>query len=118
MNKTSKKSFFGRLLDKNDTSTSLSSCLIVLIMLMASLLLFLVIFSIGIEAWYNHTVASDINGWSLFVGAITSLIATAAGLKWGINHTDKKFQNRPPMPIDEFNECQENIQEENIPLEE
>ena len=68
MNKTSKKSFFGRLLDKNDTSTSLSSCLIVLIMLMASLLLFLVIFSIGIEAWYNHTVASDINGWSLFVG--------------------------------------------------
>ena len=116
MSNTKKKTFFGRLLDKNDTSTSLSSCLIVLIMIMAMLLLFLVIFSIGIEAWYNHTVASDINGWSMFVGAITSLIGTAAGLKWGINHTDKKFQNQQHM-FGEQIKCPEDIQDENIPLE-
>ena len=101
MSKKTKKSFFRRLLDKNDTTTSLSSCLIVLIMMMASLLLLLVVFSIGIEAWYNHTVASDINGWSLFVGAITTLIGTAAGLKWGINHTDRKFPKQPDEIIDE-----------------
>ena len=115
MAKKTKKSFFGRLLDKNDTSTSLSSCLIVLIMMMASLLLLLVVFSIGIEAYYNHTVASDINGWSLFVGAITTLIGTAAGLKWGINHTDRKF---PMQNKENIEESDESCLDEEVPLEE
>lgn len=89
-----RKTWVGRLMDKEDNSVSLSSVLSIAIMIIAIILYGLVVYSIGLEVYYNHTVASDINGWSLFLTSITSLVGIAAGLKWGINHTDRKFQNQ------------------------
>ena len=92
-----KKTWFGRLCDKEDNSTALSSVIIIFVVLICLILLIVPPFALGLEAWYNHTVASDISGWAAYIGAITSLLATVCGLKWGINYTDRKFptQNDP-----------------------
>ena len=89
-----KRSWIARAFDKDDTTVAMSSVIIAVILVFAILLLSVCIFAIGIEAWYNHTVSSDINGWSLYIGAVTSLIGTACGLKWGINYTDRKFPQK------------------------
>ena len=93
MCKQRKKSWFGRLMDKEDTSTSMSSFIIFIILTVAVILLMIPAFSLGLEAWYNHTIASDINGWATYIGAVCTLIVTVCGFKWGINNTDKKYQN-------------------------
>lgn len=86
-----KKSFFGRLMDKKDTSTSLSSFFIFFVLLIGVLLLFVPVFAIGIESWFNHTVTSDISGWAAYITAVAAIF-TAAGLtKVGINYSDGKF---------------------------
>lgn len=94
------RTWFGRMIDKNDQSYALSSVIIVVIMILSTMLLSVCIFAIGIEAWYTHTVSSDINGWSLFIGSVTALISTACGLKWGINYTDRKFPDQRPQQQD------------------
>ena len=100
MCKQRKKSWFGRLMDKEDTSTSLSSVIIFIILVVAVLLLMIPGFALVIEAWFNHTVSSDINGWAAYIGAVCSLIVTICGFKWGINNTDRKFPRQNP-----YDEC-------------
>lgn len=118
------KTWMGKLMDKEDNSVSLSSVLTIAIMLIAIVLYGLVVYAIGIEVYYNHTVASDINGWSLFLTSVTSLVGIAAGLKWGINHTDRKFpmSNDPycdmPHGPGRFGAGQEETPEEEMIVEE
>ena len=107
-----KKSFFGRLMDKKDTSTSLSSFFIFFVLLIGVLLLFVPVFSLGIESWFNHTITSDIGGWAAYITAVAAIF-TAAGLtKVGINYSDGKFPQQdiyddiPPEEIDNPNEIQ------------
>lgn len=94
MCRTRKKTWFGRLMDKEDTTTSMSSFIIFIILTVAVILLMIPAFSLGLEAWFNHTVASDINGWAAYIGAVCSLIVTVCGFKWGINNTDRKFPKK------------------------
>lgn len=96
MCKTRKKTWFGRLMDKDDTSTSMSSFIIFIILTVAVILLMIPAFALVIEAWFNHTVSSDINGWAAYIGAVCSLIVTICGFKWGINNTDRKFPKTDP----------------------
>lgn len=103
MCKSRKRTWFGRLMDKEDTSTSMSSFIIFVILTVAVILLLLPAFALGIEAWFNHTVSSDINGWAAYIGAVCSLIVTVCGFKWGINNTDKKYPK--PDSFDDDIDC-------------
>lgn len=91
-----RKTWMGRLLDKEDTSVSLSSVIIIIILIVAIILLAVPAFSLGIEAWYNHTTSSDINGWAAYIGAVSTMFIGVCGFKWGINHTDRKFPMQDP----------------------
>ena len=119
MCKTRKKTWFGRLMDKDDTSTSMSSFIIFIILTVAVILLMIPAFALVIEAWFNHTVSSDINGWAAYIGAVCSLIVTICGFKWGINNTDRKFPKPDPYEEDEcrpphhFGASEEQINEDN-----
>jgi len=104
MCKTRKKTWFGRLFDKDDRSTALSSVIIFIILIVSVLLLIIPAFALGIEAWFNHTVASDITGWATYIGAVCSLIVTICGFKWGINNTDRKFPLQDPYEEQQFDQ--------------
>lgn len=112
MYKNQKKTWFGRLMDKEDNTTAMSSFIIFVILTVAVLLLIIPAFALIIEAWFNHTVSSDINGWATYIGAVCTLIVTVCGFKWGINHTDRKF------PIQDKEELNESCSDEEIQLEE
>lgn len=111
-----KKSFFGRLMDKKDNSTSLSSFFIFLVLLIGILLLLVPVFAIGIESWFNHTVTSDIGGWAAYITAVAAIFTTAGLTKVGINYSDGKFQSTSSQ--EENNNEEENnikmINEENL----
>lgn len=102
------KTWFGRLLDKEDSSTAMSNFIILMILIPALLLLLLPVYAIGVEIWFNHLNSNDMSGWATYIGAVTTLIMSACGLKWGINYTDRKFPIKDPYD----NDCHNNFTDE------
>ena len=107
------KTWFGRLLDKEDHSTAMSNFIIFVILFLASLLLLLPVYAIGVEIWFNHLNSNDMSGWATYIGAVTTLIMSACGLKWGINYTDRKFPMKDPFdnPHNHFGNEEQQINE-------
>ena len=87
-----KKGFFKRALDKNDTSVALSSIIVLLLMCVGVLLLLVPMFILCIEAWYNHTITTDLNGLAAYIGAVTAIFVTAGSIKVGIHWSDGKTE--------------------------
>ena len=87
-----KKGFFKRALDKNDTSVALSSIIVLLLMCVGVLLLLVPLFILCIEAWYNHTITTDLNGMAAYIGAVTTIFVTAGSIKVGIHWSDGKTE--------------------------
>jgi len=87
-----KKGFFKRALDKNDTSVALSSIIVLLLMCVGVLLLLVPMFILCIEAWYNHTITTDLNGMAAYIGAVTTIFVTAGSIKVGIHWSDGKTE--------------------------
>ena len=94
--KLMKKGFFKRALDKNDTSVALSSIIV--------LLLLVPMFILCIEAWYNHTITTDLNGLAAYIGAVTAIFVTAGSIKVGIHWSDGKTE-RAKMEHEINSEC-------------
>ena len=86
------KGFFSKALDKNDTSVALSSIIILLLMGVGVLLLIVPLFILCIEAWYNHTITTDLNGMAAYIGAVTAIFVTAGSIKVGIHWSDGKTE--------------------------
>lgn len=105
-----KKTWFGRLMDKDDRTTAMSNFITFVIIGIAAILLLVPAFALGIESWFNHTVASDISGWSAYIASVSTLIATICGMKWGINYTDRKFPIQDPYE-DDYNGTEQQINE-------
>jgi len=103
--KIMKKGFFNRLLDKSDTSVALSSIIILLLVSVGVLLLLVPIFVLCIEAWYNHTITTDLNGIATYIGAVTTIFVTAGSIKVGIHWSDNKNER-----LKMENECYCNTQ--------
>lgn len=96
MCKVRKKTWFGRLMDKEDNSTAMSNFIIFVVLFLAAILLLLPAYALGLEVWYNHSNTADMTGWAAYIGSITTLIMSVCGLKWGINYTDRKFPIKDP----------------------
>jgi len=90
--KIMKRGFFGRMLDKNDTSVALSSIIVLLLIGVGLLLLLVPMFILVIEAWYNHTITTDLNGMAAYIGAVTAIFVTAGSIKVGIHWSDGKTE--------------------------
>lgn len=87
-----KKGLLKRALDKNDTSVALSSIIVLLLMGIGMLLLLVPMFILCLEAWYNHTITTDLNGMAAYIGAVTAIFVTAGSIKVGIHWSDGKTE--------------------------
>jgi hypothetical protein len=102
--KCMKKGFFAKMVDKKDTSVALSSIIVIALMLVGILLLILPMFILIIEAWFNHTITTDLNGMAAYIGAVTAIFVTAGSIKVGIHWSDGKTE-RAKMELESNYEC-------------
>lgn len=90
MAKQSKKSFFSKLLDKNDPALATSNFLVVSMLFVGLVLLIVPIFILIIESWYNHTISTDLNGLASYITSVAAIFATAGVTKIGVHYTDSR----------------------------
>lgn len=91
--KTISGNFFSKLIQQNSGYSSKSFFLVVVTMV-GTLLLAVPIFTLSIEAWYNHTITTDLNGIAAYIGAVAAVF-TSVGLTkvWS-----EKYEHRLPGP--------------------
>ena len=91
--KTIKGNFFSKLVQQNSGYSS-KSFFLVLVTLIGTLLLAVPIFTLCIEAWYNHTITTDLNGVAAYIAAVAAVF-TSVGLTkvWS-----EKYEHRLPGP--------------------
>lgn len=105
--KKHKKNFFKRLVDKNDTTVAVSSVLVLSMLFIGLLLLALPIYILVIEAWFNHTITTDLNGLATYITAVSAIFATAGITKIGVQWTDKG------KPTQNYEDSEEILDESN-----
>lgn len=91
MIKAKEKSFFGKLLDKNNAEVAASNFFIISLLGIGLILLAVPIFILIVEAWTNHTISTDLNGMASYIMAVAAIFTSAGITKIGIHYTDNKF---------------------------
>jgi len=88
-----KGNFFTKLVQQNSGYSS-KSFFLVIVTIIGTLLLAVPIFVLGIEAWFNHTIATDLNGVAAYIAAVAAVF-TSVGLTkvWS-----EKYEHRLPGP--------------------
>ena len=89
--KIAKGNFFSKLIQQNSGYSSKSFFLIV-VTFIGTLLLAVPIFSLTIEAWYNHTITTDLTAMAAYITAVAAVF-TSVGLTkvWS-----EKYEHRLP----------------------
>lgn len=73
-----KGNFFSKLVQQNSGYSSKSFFLVV-VTFIGTLLLAVPIFSLTIEAWYNHTITTDLTAMAAYISAVAAVF-TSVGL--------------------------------------
>ena len=73
-----KGNFFSKLIQRNSGYSSKSFFLVV-VTFIGTLLLAVPIFSLTIEAWYNHTITTDLTAMAAYITAVAAVF-TSVGL--------------------------------------
>lgn len=68
--------WFSKLI-RNNTGVSAKNFFLVIVTFIGCLLLLVPVFSLTIEAFFSHTIATDLTGFAAYIGAVGSLFATA-----------------------------------------
>lgn len=77
---------------KNNSGLSSKSFFLVVVTFIGCLLLFVPVFTLTVEVWFTHTIATDLTGMAAYIGAVASLFATAGLTKaWS-----EKYENMNP----------------------
>ena len=76
--KAIKGNFFSKLIQRNSGYSSKSFFLVV-VTFIGTLLLAVPIFSLTIEAWYNHTITTDLTAMAAYITAVAAVF-TSVGL--------------------------------------
>lgn len=95
--KAIKGNFFSKLIQQNSGYSSKSFFLVV-VTFIGTLLLAVPIFSLTIEAWYNHTITTDLTAMAAYITAVAAVF-TSVGLTkvWS-----EKYEHRLPGPDCKF----------------
>lgn len=95
--KSIKGNFFSKLIQQNSGYSSKSFFLVV-VTFIGTLLLAVPIFSLTIEAWYNHTITTDLTAMAAYITAVAAVF-TSVGLTkvWS-----EKYEHRLPGPDGKF----------------
>ncbi len=107
MIKGKEKGFFKKLLDKNDPEVATSNFFIICVLGIGLLLLAVPIFILVIEAWFNHTISTDLSGMASYIMAVAAIFTSAGITKIGVHYTDNRFID----PLPPSNENNENYEE-------
>ena len=75
-----KMNYFSKLVS-NNTGVSSKSFFLVVITIIGCLLLLVPVFALSIEAFYTHTIATDLSSMADYIGSVASLFATAGMTK-------------------------------------
>ena len=91
--KAIKGNFFSKLIQRNSGYSSKSFFLVV-VTFIGTLLLAVPIFSLTIEAWYNHTITTDLTAMAAYITAVAAVF-TSVGLTkvWS-----EKYEHKLPGP--------------------
>ena len=102
-----KMTYFSKLVS-NNTGVSSKSFLLVVITIIGCLLLAVPVFALSIEAFYTHTIATDLSSMAAYIGSVASLFATAGITKaWS-----EKYEKRHNTHFIENQDEEETISEE------
>ena len=78
---------------KDDNNVSVGNFFLVTTTIVGILLLLIPLFTLTIEAWFNHTISTDLNGMAAYIIAVCSIF-TVGGLTHGWTSWAKsKFEN-------------------------
>lgn len=108
MIKGKEKGFFKKLLDKNDPEVATSNFFIICVLGIGLLLLFVPVFILVIEAWFNHTISTDLSGMASYIMAVAAIFTSAGITKIGVHYTDNKFVEPLPPSIENNENYEEN----------
>lgn len=82
-------SFFSKLVG-NNTGVSSKNFFLISVTLIGCILLLVPVVTLIIEAIYNHTIATSLEGFAVYIGSVASLFATAGITKaW-----TEKYENK------------------------
>lgn len=97
LKKAVKGNFFTKLIT-NGSGYSSKSFFLVVVTIVGTLLLAMPIFILSIEAWYNHTIATNLSDMAAYIAAVAGVF-TSVGLTkvWG-----EKYEHRLPGPDGKF----------------
>ena len=91
-----------------NTGVSSKSFFLVVITIIGCLLLLVPVFALSIEAFYTHTIATDLSSMAAYIGSVASLFATAGITKaWS-----EKYEKRHNTHFIERQDEEETISEE------
>ena len=85
-----KMNYFSKLVS-NNTGVSSKSFFLVVITIIGCLLLLVPVFALSIEAFYTHTIATDLSSMAAYIGSVASLFATAGITKAWSEKYEKRY---------------------------
>lgn len=100
----------------NNTGVSSKNFFLVTVTIIGCLLLLVPVFALTIEAFYSHTIATDLSAMGVYIGSVASLFATAGITKaWS-----EKFErgSKPTFFKNEEQEFEQKGEEEATPKDE
>lgn len=101
-----KKGWWSKLLDRRNDEVSSSTFFVCILLGVGVLLLLVPLFTLSIEAWFNHTISTDLTGMAAYIASVNAIFTVAAGLKGWVSHNDTKTK------VAEINnECYEEVGE-------
>lgn len=109
-----KMNYFNKLVS-NNTGVSSKNFFLVVITIIGCLLLLVPVFALTIEAFFMHTIATDLSAMAAYIGSVASLFATAGITKaW----SEKFERRRDSRFFEKPQELEQMTEEEATPEEE
>jgi len=90
MEKLDKRGFFRKLMDKNEPEVAASNFFVVCVLAIGLILLAVPVFILVIEAIFNHTIATDLNGMAAYIMAVAAIFTSAGITKIGVHYSDTR----------------------------
>lgn len=92
INKPKKDNYINKLI-KTDNNYSVTGFFLIITIIVGTLLLIVPVVALTIEVYYNHTIATDLNGMASYITAVAGVFGsggfTYALTKW----SDNKYNN-------------------------
>ena len=104
--------YFKKLI-ANNTGVSSKNFFLIVVTFIGCLLLLVPVFALSIEAFFMHTIATDLSAMAAYIGAVASLFATAGITKaWSEKYECKNQQTLIGKETEQENETEDlNVEE-------